>query len=1009
MGENVAKSKYILSLKKEDGTIVKRPWDKEANPTPEETEVLLNMPEPSKPGFLQGIIDPLESMYESVKNTGNTAAKHIKEGNYPAAFGDIVSPVMHPFEGIMGAASGNKPTKPGTELAGQAGIPVDLMKESYANKQYPRLVGQGLTTAAMLGSSLYGLRKPGGSIEAPRELPVSTREHGPYPLRDNTTPIGPKPSSSFEGLSKTTEAPTINWDAEHQAGLPLEFNDISNQPNLRILPKGHEVFGDSGTSPLTKGMMNIEGPKQPELFPNPSPETPIILESKMFDYERPSWSKYAEQRELPLEYDTLSEAELSDVPEVQKAVKQVVKDQHAKVTFNRKTGYSNPNADQTNFSRMKDDWIKSNYTVLVQDSQAGRGIASMIDKYRTETGRTSGSISSAIKDVVEPLNKQQFTQFQQLLDTGADLSRPRVTVENPNVGIKPKISSLAPDNGISNAEMRANLNPRNQPEVNLPPEFAHMTQPSEAAYVPNVDPMVKLALNRVRTIDKQFTDRATASGIHLKDAEGNLVPFTGKDNYWPRIYDHSLFQDKPALIARLIKNGMAPENAKRAVDNSRRFGERLIDPQNARVMDLPDHRKDIGALLKHYDDMSHRIVGAETFGVKDIADPNTPISQLVANTKDPSRITKILTNYLDRDGGVAPYEADLSKKISKVTTLFYLSKFALSNTNQNAFIPVVADFKSTGKAIGQFLTSPKNTWREAEATGALQTVLQEGMRDAGGESFISKAYGIKASEGANRTISAIAGKHFVQDLFNKLQKNPNNARIRKTLEDLTLTNADDLAKQDTLSDKQIAYGATRVAEKTQGRAQSIDLPYNWDKSPYMNLLLLYKKFAFVQGRLLKDALKVDSNQPFVSSKGLNVNPKNAALLATLFQLSGEGTGDAKAAIKGMFTGNPGAMMAQRGQQMNMNPIMNRVVQNYIDSMFLGLLGDAAQSVRGGTKGMYNFIAGPVAGGVIETAGNIQSDYQNRKNLTIKKSNTLRGLATKVPYIGGGIYESMKSK
>jgi hypothetical protein len=123
-----------------------------------------------------------------------------------------------------------------------------------------------------------------------------------------------------------------------------------------------------------------------------------------------------------------------------------------------------------------------------------------------------------------------------------------------------------------------------------------------------------------------------------------------------------------------------------------------------------------------------------TLGVKDIADPNTPISQLAAKTKDPGMATKILTQYLDRDAGVQPHEADFAKKVSKVTTALYLSRFAISNTNQLAFVPVVTNFKSTAKALGQFITSPKNTWRKAESMGALQTVMQEAMRDMGGES-----------------------------------------------------------------------------------------------------------------------------------------------------------------------------------------------------------------------------------------------------------------------------------
>jgi hypothetical protein len=503
-------------------------------------------------------------------------------------------------------------------------------------------------------------------------------------------------------------------------------------------------------------------------------------------------------------------------------------------------------------------------------------------------------------------------------------------------------------------------------------------------------------LSVVRDIDTKFTQRATQSGLHLKTAKGELIPFTGKDNYWPRLYDASLFHNKPQLIERLIKGGMSPEAANKAVNNARRFGERLIDPQNSRVLDLPEHRKDLGALLKHYDDMAHRIAAAETFGVKDIADADTPISQLVSGTKDPSRVTKILTQYLDRDVGAMAHEAEFVKKVSRVTTAFYLSKFAISNTNQLAFVPVVTNFNSTARALGKFIVNPKRTWREAEATGALQTVMQEAMRDAGGESVISKAFLIKASEGSNRTISAIAGKHYVQDLFTKLKKNPNHARIRQSLEELTLHNADELLKQDTLTEKQISYGATRVVEKTQGRAQSIDLPYNWDRSPYTNLLLLYKKYAFMQGRLIKDAVKT--------------NPaRNIPLLLGLFNVAGEVTGDAKALLKGSLSGTGMEEIENRGEYIGTDSkMLNRLIQNYNDAMFLGLIGDAIQSSGHGAKGLLQFMAGPVASLGAETGSNIMTDIKNPPR-EVRKSKTLQGLASKTPYIGASIKKEMQSK
>jgi hypothetical protein len=242
----------------------------------------------------------------------------------------------------------------------------------------------------------------------------------------------------------------------------------------------------------------------------------------------------------------------------------------------------------------------------------------------------------------------------------------------------------------------------------------------------------------------------------------------------------------------------------------------------------------------------------------------------------------------------------------------------------------------------------------------------------------------------------------VQDLYKTALKG--NVRAQKSLEDLTLENWNTLKAQGTLTPKNIAYGATRVVEKTQGRAQSIDLPYNWDKSPYYNIILLYKKYAFVQNRLIKDALKLDPSKPL----GLNnVDPKKGALLLGLFQLAGEATGDAKAGIKGLVTGDPSGEIEKRGQHMPFdNKMINRMLQNYTDSMFLGLIGDAIHASNSGKSGLLQFAFGPVPSLAAETGGNIIADAKNAKKFSqgrsIKKSATLRGMASHTPVIGGGV-------
>lgn len=1026
------KPKYTLDLQKPDGTIKTVPWDKEEDPTPDEMNDLLKLPDPSGPGFFSGL---RETLVDPLINTGKTAAEHIRQRNYPAAFGDIVSPIMHPFEGIEQTLMGKPPEKPGTELAGQVGIPVDSLKDAYSKGQYMRMAGQLAPTILGTAFSARGMMKgrTGPTIEAAAEIPRA------YPRLIANTPEVIKPTiespTAFEGLTSGPEAPTFNWDAEHQQGLPLEWNDAQLQEPLKQEPRSAGMTGDKPEIHAFDALVpdryksaapeypSVTGPRQPELFPNPSPEVPVILQPKQFDFERPTWSRYAEQQSLPLHYDTLSEAELSDIPEVQKAAQQVVEQEAAKpkdTTFSRKDGYVKTDP-QSIWSRASDDLIKRNSMVLNHDSPAGRGIAAMIEAHKAESATSAGKISAKIKEVVLPLNTKQYRQFQELLDTGADIpAEPKLTIDNANVGRQPKVNpDVLNHPGLTNRDMINNTNPT--PEIQatdrLPPEFSNMQQPT--AMDRSVDPQVRTALDTVRQLDKDFTQRIINSGIHLKDASGNLVPFMGKENYWPRIYDSAMFADKPALIQRLIEQeGMAPDVAANVAKNSRYFGERLISPQNARVMNMPGYRTDVGALIKHYYDMTDRVTAAEIFGVKDIADPDTPLSQLVTQTKDPARVTNMLRQYLHRDNtAVAPHENAVMDKISKAMTVLSLSKFAITNTSNLALLPALTNFASTGKAIGQFLKGPKNAWSEAEGLGALKNVVRQSVMDPRGDSIISNVYGIKPSIGTNRTIAALAAKNYIQDVFADFKKNPFNAKARKTLEDMTLTSGDDLSNQPSLTDKQIAYAATRVSDNLHGNLSTMDLPYKWNGSPYIKLLTMFKSYAFNQGAKIKDALKNDPTRPFIDKQGVNINARNAAIMAPLFLAAGEASGDTREGIKSLFTGNFDKRLEARGQYLPFNPIVNRVVQDYIDSTFLGLLADVAKSARGGAAGVTKFLVGAPIGFAVDTGADVVSDTHNlltknpasaqsiRKNPN--KSKVLNTATQHIPFIGDAIRESMK--
>src|SRR4051812_26498957 len=349
--------KYKVTLS--DGTTKTIYWDKPTEPTDQD---LIDAPEyvESKPSalsrFTKGLTDVGTTMYQGVRTAGKKGMEDIKAGNYPAAFHDIAEPILAPFEGIQNFAMGQKPDKPGTQLAEQAGIPLTMMQKSYNEGDYARLTGQGVSSLALLALSARGVIP-----ESRAKLRSSGNvEHGPYPLRDYPSSVGPEPKTTFEGLTPSPETPKVNWDDYQQQGLNLEFDPQETQPTLSGLDKTPQQQAFDALIP------NRYKPTEPQLT---QPEIPGPLEPKILGNDRPTWASFAEQRNLPFDSDSLARAETSGIPELTRAAQQVVES-----SFRPDTGWVNPNKI-SNLRKIGNDWFQSDYETLVKDSVAGKGIA----------------------------------------------------------------------------------------------------------------------------------------------------------------------------------------------------------------------------------------------------------------------------------------------------------------------------------------------------------------------------------------------------------------------------------------------------------------------------------------------------------------------------------------------------------------------------------------------------------------------------------------------------------
>jgi len=507
-------------------------------------------------------------------------------------------------------------------------------------------------------------------------------------------------------------------------------------------------------------------------------------------------------------------------------------------------------------------------------------------------------------------------------------------------------------------------------------QIAEYVRARDTGYVP-ADPQVQEALMNRLGLEREIEShlKSTKSGYKI-----GKKAVTFGDNAWPRIYPEGYFKNKDKVIEELQKQGLSEKEAERAYTRSHSFNSRLIDPKTGEQLPIPGYRTDPGADYMHLNDMAKRVTQARAFGANDIANPKSPIMKLIEGTDDPKRVMDLVRRHLGKEAPATQmgHLNTVSKGIIRAQTMMHLSQFALSNISQQAAIPLRGNMSEYVKALTKTITKGKTAKSAAEATGALQTIEQDVLREVGGESWFSKMYGMKKSESFNRTVAALTGKGTAESLFDTLKKNPANKRARQRLENLILEPVDKLLKQGALTEDQLGRAGGRMAEITQGRAQSIDLPKMWADHPVMDLILLFKKYSFRQSRIIVDAIKE--------------NPKrNIPLALALYAAQGEVIGDTKAAIKGIWS-EEGSV----DEIKNRGSGIERLGANLAQSWAFGLLADALSAARGGPVETLKWGAGPVANDVVDLVGNTATG--NTRALA-KQGYSM------VPYFGSGMAQN----
>jgi hypothetical protein len=314
---------------------------------------------------------------------------------------------------------------------------------------------------------------------------------------------------------------------------------------------------------------------------------------------------------------------------------------------------------------------------------------------------------------------------------------------------------------------------------------------------------------------------------------------------------------------------------------------------------------------------------------------------------------------------------DISRPLVGASAWLHLGLSGISNLASTYPTLIRTDLASFGKGIRDTVLRHQATEELAKESGAtLQSILHDLIDSKMGKSSINpaKIYGLEGTENFMRTVSSSAGRHFAESMFNSLKANPaglRNGVNRARLEDLTLTPIDELLKQPALTEQQLKRASFRTAEMSQGLAGKQNLPKQWNNSALMDVLGLFKRYSYSQGKYMKDMIKQDP---------LRTIP--------LFILGAEGvgelTGDAKAGIKGLIRAGMSDdenkildEISNRGSWLNKkigqpdDTLIGRLADNAAQSFMLGILADLGQEMLGtGQEALMGFL-GPVASDAVK--------------------------------------------
>jgi predicted peroxiredoxin len=622
-------------------------------------------------------------------------------------------------------------------------------------------------------------------------------------------------------------------------------------------------------------------------------------------------------------------------------------------------------ADVYSKGNKKKEWLDEKLAKVDEAKKAEPSI-----KNALKMARTAIRNSAPYKSLYEKVGVSGETQLNRLGKGGKDLAKvmgDEATSSN----------TLAGQHRVKVREARRILSKEEQSEV---VEMLDGTKPVSTASSDNV----KTAYQTFRKSLDDLAEQAKAAGVKMKNSAGDVMDFQKHaGEYFPRYYDPKIFKNPLLLEERLLKAGNSPVKVKAMLDNIREKGEMFSPGQHTRDFNLPEgYDKSLEALEKYYVDMSQSIRRAKKYGGLDTADDNSLISQMIRKTDNKTKAKNVVEQHLGRVEGGTESDHIVTNAAQKWTAGTKLSLQAITNLTDIAGSASTLGVRNTAKAIAKTLKNPHISADFASKVGALNIDKAGLLRETG---KMGKWTGANATEKFVRTVEALAGQDEVQKVFKQAKANPKYAR---KLERFVEGDVNQVLKQDKLTPEQIEFASGRAAELVSGVPSRLALSEGfYSKNPVLRLPLLLKRFAFLN---TKNMVKAVRAEPTALGKA-----KKAATILAAYGVAGELTGDAKAAIKGLVTGDIEKSIEERGEDQvgTGNAGFDRIMANWMQANMFQLPGDIATS-------LYKKGSGKVTGTL---GGPILSDADELLGISSAKD-VGKSVAKRIPIIGAGLAE-----